>query len=389
MNVARPTSLPLASLTSAEAADSAMRCSYSAAGPLPRGRGAEIVASSRFHGTLPSSRIMKTGKLDPDALRRLVLGRLGVRRDDVVVHAGLGEDAAAVLFGDEVCVLSSDPITGAGAEAGWYGVHVACNDVAAMGARPVGVLSTLLFPESAAESDVQRVVEDVHRAALELSIEVLGGHTEVAAGLTAPIVTMTAVGRVRRERLVSSAGAKPGDALVLTKAAALEGTAILATDLEERLRGRLDPATIARARALSARLSVVPEGVLAAELGATALHDPTEGGVLGALWEVAEASGRGYEVVAEDVPVLEETRQVCAVFGADPLRLISSGALLIACPDPTSMIAGLDERGIPATRIGRVTERERVLLDGGERRVVGPVVRDELWRILGDFRREA
>ena len=109
-----------------------------------------------------------------------------MRRDDVVVHARLGEDAAAVAFGDEVCVLSSDPITGAGANAGWYAVHVACNDIAAMGARPVGVLATLLFPDSASEDDVARIVGDIHRAAVELGIEVLGGHTEVAPGVEHP-----------------------------------------------------------------------------------------------------------------------------------------------------------------------------------------------------------
>ena len=121
-------------------------------------------------------------KLDPATLRRLVLDQLGTPRDDVVVHARLGEDAAAVAFGDEVCVLSSDPITGAGANAGWYAVHVACNDIAAMGARPVGVLATLIFPDGAEEADVGRAMADIHRAALELGIEVLGGHTEVAPG---------------------------------------------------------------------------------------------------------------------------------------------------------------------------------------------------------------
>jgi hydrogenase expression/formation protein HypE len=128
----------------------------------------------------------------------------------------------------------------------------------------------------------------------------------------------------------------------------------------------------------------VPEGILAPDLGATALHDPTEGGVLGALWELAEASGTGYEVAAEAVPILDETRQVCAVFGADPLRLISSGALLIACPDPERMVAGLGEHGIEATRIGQITARDRVLLSGGQRHAVGPVARDELWRILDE-----
>ena len=327
---------------------------------------------------------MKTGKLDPSTLRRLVLDRLGVRPDDVGGHAGRGEHPAAVGFGDEVCVLSSDPITGPGANAGWYAGHVACNDVAAMGARPVGVLATLLFPETSVEDDVARVMDDVHRAALELGIEVLGGHTEVAPGLSAPIVAMTSVGRARRDRLVTSAGARPGDALVLTKSAGLEGTAILAADLTDLLRDRLDRATIERARALSSRLSVVPEGILAAELGAHALHDPTEGGVLGALWELAEASGTGYVVEAAAVPILDETRAVCAALGADPLRLISSGALLIACPDAERMVTGLAARAIPAARVGEIVEdpRERVLLVGGERREIGPVHRDELWRLL-------
>lgn len=325
---------------------------------------------------------LKTGKLDPATLRRLVLDRLGVRREDVVVHARLGEDAAAVAFGDEVCVLSSDPITGAGASAGWYAVHVACNDIAAMGARPVGVLATLLFPESADEADVTRLVGDIHRAALELGVEVLGGHTEVAPGLAAPIVSMTAVGRTRRDRLVTSGGARPGDTLILTKAAALEGTAILATDLASRLAGRVPLDVVARAQGFTARLSVVPDGVLAAELGATALHDPTEGGVLGALWELAEASGHGFEVDASAIPILPETRQICHVFGADPLKLISSGAMLIACPDLQKMLVGLAEHRIPATPIGRVTARERVVLRDGRRLPAEPVVRDELWRVL-------
>jgi hydrogenase maturation factor len=325
---------------------------------------------------------MKTGKLDPATLRRLVLDQLGTQRDDVVVHARLGEDAAAVAFGDEVCVLSSDPITGAGSNAGWYAVQVSCNDIAAMGARPVGVLATLIFPTSAEEADVGRVMADIHRAAVELGIEVLGGHTEVAPGVTAPIISMTAVGRAPRDRLVTSGGARPGDTLLLTKWAALEGTAILATDLAEHLQGRVSAEVIARAQGLTARLSVVRDGIQAAELGATALHDPTEGGILGALWELAEASGYGFEVDASAVPILEETRQICAVFGADPLKLISSGAMLIACPDLSRMLAGLAEHRIPATPIGRVTTGDRVVLLGGRRVPAEAVVRDELWRIL-------
>jgi hydrogenase maturation factor len=325
---------------------------------------------------------VKTGKLAPETLRRLVLGKVGVRRADVIIHAGLGEDAAAVRFGDEACVLSSDPITGAGANAGWYAVHVACNDIAAMGARPVGVLATLIFPESAEEDDVATVVDDIDRAAHELGIEVLGGHTEVAPGLTRPIIAMTSVGRVAAERLISSGGGREGDALLLTKTAAIEGSAILATDLAHVLAGRVAGSLLAEARACIERLSVVPDGIAAAGLGATALHDPTEGGVLGGLWEMAEAAGLGFELWADAVPLLESTRAICAALDADPLGLISSGAMLVACPDAEAMVAGLARVGVAATPIGTLTRGDRLVVRGGVATIANPSPRDELWRLL-------
>jgi hydrogenase maturation factor len=327
---------------------------------------------------------VRTGKLAPDLLRRLVLGRLGVRRPDVLVHAALGEDAAAVAVGPgEALVLTSDPITGAAANAGWYAVHVNCNDLAAMGARPIGVLATLLLPESAEEADVARLMADVDRAARELGIEVLGGHTEVAPGLASPLIAMTAVGRAPRDRLLASANARPGQQLVLTKAAGLEGSAILATDLADRLAAQLPAATLERARGFLAELSVVPEGLLAAELGAAALHDPTEGGLLGAVWELAEAAACGFELELSAVPVRPETRAICAVLAADPLKLIASGALLAATPDGTALVTGLRAAGFEAAVIGRLTAGpERTIIDGAARRPAGPVLRDELWRIL-------
>jgi len=329
---------------------------------------------------------VRTGKLSPAELRQLVLGRLGVRRPDVLVHAALGEDAAVIAMGDEACVITVDPITGASTQAGWFAVHVACNDLAAMGAAPVGVLATLLYPEQASPDDVARTMADIDRAARELDIEVLGGHTEVTPGLVAPIIAMTAVGRAPRDRVVTSAGARPGQALVLTKAAGLEGTAILATDLADRLAGRVPEATLERARRFVERLSVVPEGLLAARHGAAAMHDPTEGGVLGALWELAEASGVGYRLRRADVPVLPETRAICEALGADPLKLISSGALLIACEDGPAMVAALTAAGIPATVVGEIVASERVLIGPTGAQPAEPVWRDELWRLLDEAR---
>lgn len=325
---------------------------------------------------------METGKLSPTDLERIVFPYLGVRRPDVLLRAAVGEDSAIIDFGDWVCVLSTDPITGAAKNAGWLSVHVSCNDVAANGAEPVGVLVTLLLSEKAEEGELRSLMEEVHLAASELKIEVLGGHTEVTPGLVSTIISTTAIGKAPRSRYVTSSGARPGDALLLTKSAGLEGTAILATDFESVLRDQVSAESLARAQAFRQEISVVPEGIAAAEGGATAMHDATEGGVLGAIHEMITAAGVGVEVWADAIPVREETRIICGLFQADPLKLISSGALLISCPDGEQMVSRLSRLGVPAGVIGRVTEGGRWVVSGGRRHQLQPSYRDELWRIL-------
>jgi hydrogenase maturation factor len=279
-------------------------------------------------------------------------------------------------------VLTTDPITTAASGAGRLAVHVVCNDLAAMGAEPVGLLATLLFPEGVSAADIGQVTAEIDAAARSLNVEVLGGHTEVAPGISAGLVIMTGVGTARRDRLLTAAGARPGDALVLTKAAALEGTHILASDLAARLASVPDR-LLGEARAYGDELSVVPEARLAVELGATAMHDPTEAGVVGALWEMAEASGCGFRVEVARIPVREPTRAICAALGVDPLRLIASGALLIACRDAAAMLRGLRDGGIEAAEIGVMSQGRRLLLHpGGREEPIDRLDRDELYRVL-------
>ncbi|MCC7105336.1 MAG: AIR synthase, partial [Chloroflexi bacterium] len=255
-------------------------------------------------------------------------------------------------------------------------------DLAAMGAEPVGILATLLFPPGCQETDISALVDDLDAAARELGVEILGGHTEVAPELQRPIVSLAGVGLAPRDRLVRSGGARPGHELLLTKAAGLEGTAILAADLAERLSTTLSEDLLARARDFRAELSVVPEGLLAARLGASALHDPTEGGVLGAVWELAEASAQGFELWSDRIPIRPETRAICRALGLDPLKLVSSGAMLIAAERGAALQQGLTAAGIPCAIVGRIVERGRWLIDGVRRTPAAPVVRDELWRAL-------
>jgi hydrogenase expression/formation protein HypE len=316
----------------------------------------------------------------------LVLGRLGARRPETLVHAALGVDAAALAIdADWACVLTTDPITTASSGAGRLAVHVVCNDLAAMGAEPLGVLATLLFPAGVTASAIAELTAEIDATARTLNVEVLGGHTEIAPAVNAPLVVMTGVGRARRDRLFTAAGARPGDALVLTKAAGLEGSHILANDLRPELVGRVTEAFLQEARGYASELSVVPEARLAIDLGATAMHDPTEGGVVGAAWEMAEASACGFRIEVGTIVVRAPTRAICDALGVDPLRLIASGALLVACRDGPTMVRGLLERAIPAALIGEMTRldtgRQLVHRDG-HKETVDHLDRDELYRIL-------
>jgi hydrogenase expression/formation protein HypE len=330
---------------------------------------------------------LRTGKLPPELLRGLVLARTGARRAETLIGARLGIDAAAIsLAPDEACVLTTDPITTATAGAGRLAVHVVCNDLAVMGAEPVGVLATLLFPAGINAQAIQQLASEIDATARELNVEVLGGHTEIAPGLSAPLAVLTGVGKARRDQLVTAGGARPGDAIVLTKAAALEGSHILASDLAHRL-SHVPSKLLDEARGYASELSVVPDARAALELGAKAMHDPTEAGVVGALWEMAEASSCGFRVEVARIPVREATRAICEALLVDPLRLIASGALLIACADGDAMVRGLVDRGIRASALGTFTESGRVLVYADNREEnVERLDRDELYRVLEETR---
>jgi hydrogenase maturation factor len=324
---------------------------------------------------------MRVGKVPPELLERLVYPHLG-RRPDVLVRARVGEDCAVVDFGEWVCVLTTDPITGAGRNLGRIAVYVATNDLAATGAEPVALLLDVLLREGAGEDELRELMEDAGRSAAELGAEIVGGHTEVTAGLPRTVVVATAVGRARRDGFVTSSGARPGDSLVLTKAAALEGTAILASDFEDLLRERVGADVVRRAQRFLDEISVLREGRVAVRAGARAMHDATEGGVLAAAVEMATASGVGVELYADRVPVRPETEAICSAVGIDPLGLVSSGALLVATPVPDRTVAALQEAGVPAAVVGRFVESGCWKVLGCRREPLEPYPVDELWKAL-------
>jgi len=298
--------------------------------------------------------MLRLGKLDNDDLERLVLTKFRRVRPESLSSPTIGQDCATLDFGGDLIVLSCDPITSASvAHLGRLTVHVSCNDAAAAGAEPVGLLITLLMPPSGTMEEISRIADDLSAAAQLANVDILGGHTEVTDAVTRPVTSATVV--ARQARVAALRGMRPGDEIVMTKWAAVEGTSILAEDFADRLTA-MPESLLASARAFSKQLSIVSESKVAMQFGASAMHDVTEGGVLGAAWELGYANACAVEIDSSKIPVREETRQICAVLGLDPLRLIGSGSLLIACENGERLVNALLEQKIPACVIGRAIE---------------------------------
>lgn len=300
----------------------------------------------------------------------------------MLVSAGIGQDCAVLDFGPYACIATCDPITGASTHLGRLAVHVACNDVAATGAEPLALLLTLLLPPSTEDDYLDTVMREAGEAAGSLGVAIAGGHTEVTAAVVQPVAVVTAIGRARSGGFVTGSGARAGEAVILTKAAGLEGTAILATDLRERLAPLMSADVLNRAARFVDEVSVVPEGTIGGRHGATAMHDVTEGGVLGAVWELAEASAVGIELWADRVPVRSETAAICEALEIDPLALIGSGALLMTAADPGKLLEALAAAKIEAAQVGEIRAEGRVVHRDGQESPLHPPERDELWRVL-------
>lgn len=321
---------------------------------------------------------MRLGKLDNDELERLVLHKFQKSRKESLAAPEIGVDCAALDLGGEIAVLSCDPITSASiSHIGRLSVHVSCNDAAAAGAEPVGLLVTLLAPPSAMPGDIDRIANDLAAAAREANVDVLGGHTEITNAVTRFVTNTTVLAKMPRTQMLR--GMQSGDALVMTKWAGLEGSAIIAEDFP-RLFERLDPAVRTTALSFARYFNVVPEGRYAAAHGATAMHDVTEGGILGAAWEMAYAAGLSVTIDTEAIRILPETSAICSVAGIDPLRLISSGSMLIACPDGKGMAEGLSAIGIPAAVVGHAEKGSGLYTLAGDR--IDPPGADELYRLF-------
>jgi hydrogenase expression/formation protein HypE len=324
---------------------------------------------------------LSLGKIPIDLLDSTVLRLTGASSKKVVTPARAGLDFAAVKVDHGYMIVSADPISGVSDQIGRYAVKVSANDVATSGNRPEYAESVILLPEGATPGDLSTIARQVHEAAKESGIAILGGHTEVSPGLHHPIVVITVFAFAKE--FVTSGGALAGDALLMTKTAGLEGTSEIAR--EHDFSGKLPKATLNRAKRLIESIDVTPEATAAFRTGAVhAMHDCTEGGVLGAAFEMSVASRVGFTMDERAVPVCPETKSICKALSLDPLRLIGSGSLLIAVArGMESKVEGALNPVCRVTRVGRFRKRGRAVVkkDGSEVRMK-EAPEDELWRVL-------
>lgn len=327
---------------------------------------------------------MKIGKIPETALKRAVLNQIGHRRTEVLVGPAIGEDCSVIAIdNDDAFILSTDPITGTVYDIGKLAVHITANDIASSGADVIGIMLSILLPEGTQESELKAMMQDMEGECKKLNLEILGGHTEVTKAVNQPIVTVTGVGRIKRSEVIKTGGAKPGQEIVMTKWAGLEGTAIIATEKEQELLTKYTPSFIHGAKRMIDDISVIPESRIAKDFGVTSMHDVTEGGIFGALWEIGSASNVGLEVDLKKITLRQETVEICEFYDLNPYMLISSGCMLIVTDRANQLVEKLEEAGIKAAVIGYITEgNDRIIKNGEERRYLEPPKSDELYKVI-------
>ncbi|MFA6332461.1 MAG: AIR synthase family protein [Methanoregula sp.] len=336
----------------------------------------------------------KIGKVDLATFSEFILQRLGAKNESVLVPPMTGIDAGVIDIGNgNVLIVAEDPIFTAPQQSleafGWYTVHIGASDVAVMGVSPQYMTYSLLLPPGTSDQDLRTIVDSIHRAAQELGIAIVGGHTGYYPGFAAPTIGgITVFAIAQQGEYVTPAGARPGNDVILTKGPAIETAAILSTLREADLLKTLPLDLVRRAQALGPQMSVVKDALTAMKAGGvTAMHDATEGGVIGGLFEIANASGVGM-VIDESLFIYpEEVRAVCEAFSIDPVEAIAEGSLLLTSRTESreAILAALEQEGIPASVIGTVVNETAIRVlkrrDGSERPLAIPY-EDPFWRVM-------
>ncbi|ABP67589.1 AIR synthase related protein domain protein [Caldicellulosiruptor saccharolyticus DSM 8903] len=325
---------------------------------------------------------MKIGKIPIEILKEHVFDQK-IERSDILLAPGIGEDSAAVDVKSDIAVITMDPITAAGSMSGYLSVVVVCNDLAAAGAEPIGVLCTILMPPESSQEEFIQILRDIKEACKRFNIQLLGGHSEVSPIVTKPLIVSTGFGKVERDMLISTSKAKVGDKIIITKTLGIEGTFILYNEKKEKLKTFLTPEEVSEIENYINKLSVVEEGLVARKY-ASSMHDITEGGLFGAIYEVCKASGKGARIYEEKIVLSSSVKKISSFYNLNPYKLISSGSMLITTDKENELICELKEKGIDCYVVGEIIEEPKIefINSSGEITLIDELPIDEIYKVV-------
>ncbi len=327
---------------------------------------------------------MKTGKLAESVLKRSVFKRIRAKKPEVIIPPGVGADFSAFGTGEnEIVITAAGAFPDVTGDYVHYPIISAVNNIAASGAEPKGIVVTGFLPESLEEAELKALTDEIDDICARLGIRALGGHTQITPTVDRPVISVTAIGTVDKDRLISASGAKPEDDIIVTKWIGLAGTGILAKEQEGIIAGKLKQELITGAKMFSEITSVLPEAKVASDYGVHGMHDLSQGGIYNGLWEMAQSSKLGLTIDIKKIPIRQETIEICEIFDINPYRLLSGGSMLIAAADGEGLVKALAENEIPAAVIGRFTDsNDRIIINNDEVTYLDSPRQEELLRIL-------
>lgn len=325
---------------------------------------------------------MKIGKVTGNVLKRSVLRPITYRRDEILKGAGIGEDCALFAVPEGYVPASCVQEAAVAGKADMALLIGRCaNSLAAAGSQPIAAMLSLILPQSMEEHELKALVTDAHEACKALQMQIAGGHTTVSNAVNCPLAVVAAYGL--QEKSTKMKGLTAGQDIVLSKWIGLEGTALLAEKYEDSLKGRYPAYMIEEAEGFAKYMSVLSESAVAVKSGVGYMHDASEGGILAALWEMAESKGVGLTIDLKKLPIRQETVEVCEHVGANPYELLSGGCLIMTTEDGLGLVQNLEQAHIPAVIVGKVTDsKDRLILNEDEVRYMDRPGVDEVYRLL-------
>ncbi len=337
---------------------------------------------------MQNEKILRSGKVDFQILNKFLSSL--PQDKSVKIGPGIGIDAAVIKINEEYVAVKTDPITFTSASLGWYVVNINANDIVCVGAKPCWFLVNLLLPPGEKRNFLENFFKQLLNACQELQISLVGGHTEVTSAVNRPIVVGQMIGKIQKDKVICNTDAQVGDVILLTKGLAIEGTHVIYQEKQKELESKISSEFLKRMENFlkNPGISVVKEAIIATNnANIHCMHDPTEGGLIAGLWEIAVASGVEISVDWKSIPIFEETKILCQIYNFDPLRLLASGALILVVPssEVDKLMYLYKKAGISCAKIGEIISNNNVgvkIIKEGKTFFVEHSSRDELTKLF-------